>query len=240
MIGKKILITGASRGIGLAVAKKLSPHYKLILHARTEESFGTLIPNSELLCADLSNPAAVNAFCARLKKEHGDELYAVINNAGISLDSALLFQPESAIDKVIQVNLKAPIMICKAALKVFTRNKAGVIINLSSVVGETGNAFQAVYSATKAGLVAFSKSLAREVGALNETHSIRILSISPGFIATAMTDRIPAAERAQYLGRIAAKQFGTPADVANLVAFLLSDQATYINGTNLQINGGLL
>ncbi|MES2416859.1 MAG: SDR family oxidoreductase [Bacteroidota bacterium] len=240
MIEKKVLITGASRGLGLAIAKRLAPHYKLILHATSESSFKTTIPNSVLLCADLSKPEEVSDFCKRLKKEHGDELYAIINNAGIILNSSILFQPESTIDRVIQVNLKAPIMICKAALKIFNLEKRGVIINLSSIVGETGNAFQAVYAATKAGIVSFSKSLAQEVGVLHEAHNIRVLCVSPGFIETEMTDTIPQAEREKYLSRIPANKPGKPEDVANLVAFLLSEQASYINGTNLHINGGLL
>ena len=237
---KKILITGASRGLGLAISNALSKEYTLILHATRKESFINFDPKHHLLCADLSDPGELKEFCKRLKKEHGDTLYGVINNAGITFDKSLIYQPENEIDKLLQVNLKAPIMICKAVMKQFLLNKRGVIINVSSCVGETGNAFQAVYSATKAGLAALSKSLAREVSALSEEHSIRILSIAPGFIETEMTDSVPEKFRQEYLKAIPANRFGKVNEVADVVAFLLSDKASYINGTNININGGIL
>ncbi len=237
---KKILITGASRGLGFAISKALSAEYTLILHATSKESFSHVDPRHHLLCADLSDPNELNDFCKRLKKEHGDTLYGVINNAGVTFDKSLIYQPENEIDKMLHVNLKAPIMICKAVLKQFLLNKQGVIINVSSCVGETGNAFQAVYSATKAGLAALSKSLAREVSALSEEHAIRILSIAPGFIETEMTDSVPEKFRQEYLKAIPANRFGHVNEVADVVAFLLSDKASYINGTNININGGIL
>jgi len=237
---KKILITGASRGLGLAISKALSKEYTLILHATRKESFTDVDPKHHLLCADLSNLTELNEFCKRLKKEHGDTLYGVINNAGITFDKPLVYQPENEIDRMLQVNLKAPIMICKAVMKQFLLNKQGVIINVSSCVGETGNAFQAVYSATKAGLAALSKSLAREVAALSEEHAIRILSIAPGFIETEMTDKVPENFRQEYLKAIPANRFGNVNEVADVVAFLISDKASYINGTNININGGIL
>jgi len=237
---KKILITGASRGLGLAISNALAKEYSLVLHATKKESFTNVDPKHHLLCADLSNPEELHDFCKRLKKEHGDTLYGVINNAGITYDKSLIYQPENEIDKLLQVNLKAPIMICKAVMKQFLINKRGVIINVSSCVGETGNAFQAVYSASKAGLAALSKSLAREVSALSEEHAIRIFSISPGFIETEMTDTVPDKFRQEYLKAIPANRFGQVNEVADVVAFLLSDKASYINGTNININGGIL
>jgi 3-oxoacyl-[acyl-carrier protein] reductase len=237
---KKILITGASRGLGLAISNILSKEYTLILHATRKESFTNVDPKHHLLCADLSNPVELNEFCKRLKKEHGDTLYGVINNAGITFDKSLIYQPENEIDRILQVNLKAPIMICKAVMKQFLLNKRGVIINVSSCVGETGNAFQAVYSASKAGLAALSKSLAREVSALSEEHAIRILSIAPGFIETEMTGQVPEKFRQEYLKAIPANRFGNVNEVAEVVAFLMSDKASYINGTNININGGIL
>ena len=238
MSQKKILITGASRGLGLAIAQKLSADYSLIVHASKPESFVTEIPNSEILCADLSDINHVNDFCKKLKK-HGD-LYGVINNAGVTYDKPINFQPEREIETMINVNLKAPILICKTAMKIFGLNQRGVIINISSVVGETGNAFQSVYAATKAGLVAFSRSLAQEAGAANQEHAIRVLSVSPGFIVTDMTDAIPEAYKDKYLNMIPAKRFGNVNDVADTIAFLVSDKASYINGTNIHINGGLI
>ncbi|WP_183565776.1 SDR family NAD(P)-dependent oxidoreductase [Mucilaginibacter sp. SP1R1] len=237
---KKVLITGASKGLGLAIAKRLSAEYTLILHASKPESFVEEISGSHVLCADFADSDQLANFCKQLKKEHGDELYAVINNAGVTFDKPLNFQPEREIDAMLSVNLKAPIMISKTAMKVFGLNKRGVIINISSVVGETGHAFQSVYAATKAGLVALSKSLAQEAAALSNEHEIRVLSVSPGFIETDMTAVIPETEKEKILGMIPAKRFGKVDDVAEAIAYLLSDKASYINGTNIHINGGLI
>src|ERR1700761_3086278 len=209
MTKKKILITGASRGLGLAIAQKLAPDYALVLHASKPESFTTTIPGADILCADFSDSAQLTEFCKQLKKQHGDELYGVINNAGLTYDKPLTFQPEKEIEAMINVNLKAPIMICKTVMKIFGLNQTGVIINISSVVGETGNAFQSVYAATKGGLVALSRSLAQEAGVTNqEGHTIRVLSVAPGFIETDMTDAIPQAYKDKYFAMIPAKRFG--------------------------------
>jgi len=223
MTKKKILITGASRGLGLAISKKLSADYTLVLHASKEESFTSVEPGSHLLCADFSDSEQLANFCKRLKKEHGDSLYGVINNAGVTFDKPLNFQPEKEIETMLNVNLKAPIMICKTAMKIFGLNQTGVIINIGSLVGETGNAFQSVYAATKAGLA-----------------TLRVLSVSPGFIETDMTDSIPTAFKEKYLGMIPAKRFGNVNDIAEVVAFLVSDKASYINGTTIHINGGVI
>lgn len=236
---RKILITGAGRGLGLAISKKLSEEYTLILHASKEGNIKSIGEGNFVLYADFSDPIQVSDFCKKLKKEHGDLLYGVINNAGITLDKSLIFQPEHEIDRMLNVNLKAPIMICKTAMKIFTLSKCGVIINISSCVGETGNEFQSVYAATKAGLVALSKSLAQEAAALNEEHQIRVLSVSPGFIETDMTNAIPQAEKDKYLQKIPSKRFGKAEDIAEAISFLLSDKASYINSTNIQINGGM-
>jgi len=240
MTRKKVLITGASKGLGLAISKKLSADYELILHASKKESFTSVEPGSHLLFADFSDGEQLAAFCKQLKKEHGDSLYAVINNAGLTYDKPLNYQPDREIDAMLNVNLRAPIMICKTAMKIFGLLNEGVIINISSVVGESGNAFQSVYAATKAGLAALSRSLAQEAAATNETHNIRVLSVSPGFIETDMTAGIPEAIKNKYLNMIPAKRFGQVDDVADTIAFLLSEKASYINGTNIHINGGLI
>ena len=237
---RKVLITGASKGLGLAISKKLAADYTLILHASKPESFTHLEPGSHVLCADFSDNGQITDFCKRLKKDHGDSLYAVINNAGVTFDKPINYQHEREIDTMLNVNLKAPILICKTAMKIFGLKNSGVIINISSVVGETGNAFQSVYASTKAGLLALSRSLAQEAAALNQGHQIRVLSVSPGFIETDMTAAIPDAEKEKYLKMIPAQRFGKADDVADTIAFLLSDKASYINGTNIHINGGLI
>ncbi|MDF2431022.1 MAG: 3-oxoacyl-[acyl-carrier protein] reductase [Mucilaginibacter sp.] len=237
---KKVLITGASKGLGLAISKKLSSTYELILHASKEESFTSIEPGSHILCADFSDNDQLANFCKQLKKFHGDTLYAVINNAGVTFDKPLNFQPDREVDAMLNVNLRAPIMICKTAMKIFGLNNTGVIINISSVVGESGNAFQSVYAATKAGLTALSRSLAQEAAALNQDHSIRVLSVSPGFVETDMTAGIPEAIKEKYMNMIPAKRFGKVEDIADAIEFLLSDKASYINGTNIHINGGLI
>ncbi|WP_377101729.1 SDR family oxidoreductase [Mucilaginibacter calamicampi] len=236
---KKVLITGASRGLGLAISKILANDYHLILHATTPESFTETIPGSDILCADLSDAEQLTEFCKQLKKQHGSDLYGVINNAGVTFDTSIIYQQEKNIDAMLNINLRAPIMICKTVMKLFSVNGGGVIINMSSVVGESGNAFQAVYAATKAGLVAFSKSLAQEAAAFGEDHNIRVLCVSPGFIDTDMTANIPAEMKEKYLNMIPAKRLGKPDDVAQTICFLLSEKASYINGTNIHINGGL-
>jgi 3-oxoacyl-[acyl-carrier protein] reductase len=237
---KKILITGASKGLGLAIATTLATDYELILHASRPESFKETIPGCDVLCADFTDSEQVAEFCKKLKKDYGQSLYAVINNAGLTYDKPLNFQPDREIDAMLNVNLRAPIMICKTAMKIFGLLNRGVIINISSVVGESGNAFQSVYAATKAGLNALSRSLAQEAAALNESHSIRVLSVAPGFVETDMTAGIPEKIKEKYLGMIPAKRFGTVEDVAETIAFLLSDKASYINGTTIHINGGLI
>ncbi|MFC5284589.1 SDR family NAD(P)-dependent oxidoreductase [Pedobacter alpinus] len=235
----KVLITGASKGLGLAMAKRLNADYCLILHASKAENITDIGEGNFVLAADLSNADELKEFCKQLKAQHGDDLYAVINNAGISIDKPLTFQPERDIDIMMAVNLKAPIIISKTVIKLFGLKGKGVIINVSSCVAEMGNAFQSVYAATKAGLIAFSKSLAKEAGAVYPDHQIRVLSISPGFIQTPMTDAIPETEKEKYLKMIPAQRFGQANEVAETVAFLLSDKASYINGSNIDINGGL-
>jgi 3-oxoacyl-[acyl-carrier protein] reductase len=236
---KKVLITGASRGLGLAISKLLAPDYHLILHASSPESFTETIPDSDILCADLSDAEQLADFCKQLKKQHGSELYGVINNAGVTFDNSIIYQQEKHIDAMLNVNLRAPILICKTVMKLFAANGGGVIINMSSVVGESGNAFQAVYAATKAALVAFSRSLAQEAAVMNDPNNVRVLCVSPGFIDTDMTANIPAEMKEKYLKMIPAKKMGTPEDIAETIYFLLSEKASYINGTNVHVNGGL-
>lgn len=242
----KVLITGASRGIGKAIALKLQDSYSLILHASSEENLEAVWnelnnkENHEKLCADLGDDEQLKGFCNTIKKSYSKELYCVINNAGITLDKALMYQPEADINRMLQLNLKAPVMICKAAFKIFHSNKKGIIINISSAVGEIGNAFQCVYAATKAGLTGFTKSLAKEAGELIENNFVRIISVSPGLIETGMTEKIPQAIKSKYKEHIPLKRLGQPNEVAAVIAFLISDEASYINGSEVKINGGII
>ena len=242
----KVLITGASRGIGKSIALKLQDKYSLILHASCEENLDTVwneLRNSEnhdKLCADFANGEELKNFCNTIKKNFSKDLYCVINNAGITLDKALMYQPEDEIDKMLQLNLKAPIMISKAAFKVFHAKQRGIIINISSVIGELGNAFQCVYAATKAGLTGFTKSLAREAGELSEINDLRVISVSLGYIETGMTKKIPEPFKIKYKTHIPLKRLGQASEVAGVIAFLLSDEASYINGSDIKINGGII
>ncbi|RZL14299.1 MAG: SDR family oxidoreductase [Pedobacter sp.] len=221
------------------MARRLDQDYCLILHASREEHVTELREGNYVLAADLSDPDALKDFCKRLKAEHGDDLYAVINNAGVAIDKPLIYQPERDIDHMMQVNLKAPIIITKAVIKLFGAKGKGVIINVSSCVATTGNAYQSVYAATKAGLISFSRSMAKEVSLIYEGSQIRVLSIAPGFIETAMTAAIPDKEKVKYLEMIPSGRFGKPEDIAETVAFLLSERSAYINGSSIDINGGL-
>lgn len=241
-----ILVTGASRGLGRSIALKLfQENYAVILHARKEEHLAALLGEmgeSErigVLCADFADGEALKGFVAALSAQYRGRLYGIVNNAGIALDDAIAYQPERDIDMMLQVNLKAPIMIGKAGMKMFLKRKQGVIINISSFVGESGNAFQSVYAACKAGLVGLTKSWAKEISELLDEHMIRFLTVSPGFIDSDMTEKIPGPQKEAYLKRIASKRMGRPEEVAELVSFLVSDRASYMNGSQIEITGGL-
>ena len=164
----------------------------------------------------------------------------MVNNAGTSINKALMFQPEKDIDHLLQVNMKVPVLISKTAFKMFQQRNRGVIINMSSIVGVLGNAFQSLYAATKGAMIAFSRSLAKEAGKINcdPPNRVRVLSIVPGYIETDMTAAVPEAQQAEYLAQIPLHRSGIPEDVANLVNYLLSDQATFINGSVIPITGG--
>lgn len=243
---RKVLITGASRGIGKATALQLAQDgYFLILHASQLENLTDVISrlpediSYETLTADFSDEIAVKAFIGTIKKHHKD-LYGIVSNAGITLDKPLAYQPESDIDTMLQVNLKTPILLAKAAMKMFGRSQSGVFIAVSSCVGEMGNAFQSVYAASKAGNVALCKSLAKECGALHESHSIRFLSVSPGFIETDMVQSLSDEIKEKYVRDIPANRTGKVEEVAKTMSFLLSDAASYINGSEIKVNGGML
>jgi 3-oxoacyl-[acyl-carrier protein] reductase len=244
MEGKRqVLITGASRGIGLVIARMLASDYDLILHSRDPVALQSLVgqlPGSHrFIVADLSKKDQLNQLCKDLKKIAPD-LYAVINNAGITKDKPLLFQSEDDMDELFAVNLKAPLLINKAVLKLLHSKGRGVIINMGSCVGEMGNAFQVAYAMSKAAILSMTKSIAKEVTALNPDSKIRAVCISPGFISTDMTASIDAAMMDRYLQLIPSRRIGTSEEVASAVKFVLSDEASYINGVEIKINGGIV
>jgi 3-oxoacyl-[acyl-carrier protein] reductase len=244
MTGKKqVLITGATGGIGKAIGEKLAGDYQLLLHGRDKvklEQLAALLPGEHIImAADLSDKAALTAFCKSLKTA-APHLAAVVNNAGITKDKALVFQSEDDIDSLIAINLRAPLVIAKAALKIFTANSEGTIINIGSCVGRMGNAFQVAYSMSKAALVAMTASIAKEVTAIDQNSSVRCVCVSPGFIETTMTENITDAIKKDYRRLIPSKRFGQPEEVANVVKFLLSSEASYINGVEIKVNGGII
>jgi 3-oxoacyl-[acyl-carrier protein] reductase len=242
-VKKQVLVTGASRGIGLAIAKMLANDYALILHGRDSAVLQSLVNqlpgNHSFIVADLSNKEQLSQFCKDIKKLAPD-LYAVINNAGITKDKPLLFQSDGDIDELFAVNIKAPLMINKAVLKILHSKGEGVIINMGSCVGEMGNAFQVAYAMSKAAILSMTKSIAKEITALNPDSKVRTVCVSPGFIDTDMTKSIDAATIAKYVQVIPSKRIGTSEEVASAVKYLLSNEASYINGVEIKINGGIV
>jgi 3-oxoacyl-[acyl-carrier protein] reductase len=237
------VITGGTRGIGLAVANRLAADgYDVLLtykgdaetataaKAEVERSGGQV----EVLAADISTAdgagAAIEAAMQRLGR-----LDVLVNNAGITRDTLLMRMSDDDWDNVLTTNLKGAFLTSKAAIRPMLRQRSGRIVNISSVVGQVGNAGQANYAAAKAGLIGFTKSLAKEVG----SRGITVNAIAPGFIATRMTDVLPEDTKAAILERTPLGKFGTPADVAGAVAFLVGPDASFITGHTLTVDGGL-
>ena len=241
--GKVALVTGAGRGIGRATALKLgSAGAKVAVNynaseAAAEEVVGAIASDggeARALKADVSNAGEVEAMVNTLVKEWG-RIDILVNNAGITRDNLLMRMSADEWDAVIETNLRSAYYSTKAVLRPMLRNRWGRIINLSSVVGLTGNAGQANYAAAKAGLIGFTKSLAQEVASRNITAN----AIAPGFIATDITAVLPEELKANMLKAIPAERYGEPDDIANAVLFLASDLASYITGQVIHVNGGM-
>ncbi len=241
---KVALVTGASRGIGKGIALKLaSLGTKVIVNYvhHDEEARQVLSQilalggEAELKKADVSDSTAVKTMFNEIKSRWG-KVDILVNNAGITRDTFLLRMPDNDWDAVINTNLRGTYLCTKMALRSMIEQSWGRIINITSLAGLLGNAGQSNYSAAKAGIIAFTKSVAREVGALN----ITVNAIAPGFILTDMTDKLPQETKDFILSRIPLKRFGTPEDVANLVAFLASEQASYITAQVIGIDGGVI
>jgi 3-oxoacyl-[acyl-carrier protein] reductase len=184
---------------------------------------------------DVSDFAAVQQLCEQIGADLGG-IDILVNNAGITRDNLLLRMTEAEFDRVVAVNLKGAFNFTKACFRGMIKNRWGRIVNIASIIGQMGNAGQANYAAAKAGLIGFTKSAARELASRNVT----VNAIAPGYIATAMTEKLSAAERETYVAAIPLKRVGTPEDVANVCLFLASEQAGYITGQVLRVDGGLL
>ena len=236
---KKIIVTGASGGIGNSIVKILSDSGANILATGTKiqklEELKSNYKNTKILKFDISENEKIEEFIENATTELGGSLDCIINNAGLTQDNLAIRMSLEEWKKVIDVNLTSTFLLSKFAIKKMLKNKSGKIINITSVVGHTGNLGQANYTASKAGIVAMSKSLAIEYAKKN----ININCISPGFIKTAMTDKIDDKFKELIISKIPSARLGEPEDIANAVLFLASNQSDYINGETLHVNGGM-
>lgn len=234
------LVTGASRGIGRAIALTLAQAgFKVVGTATTEAGAAAiseaLAPHGGLgWVLNVTDAAALDATVDRIAKELGG-LHVLVNNAGITRDTLSMRMKDDDWDAVVDTNLKAVFRACRAATKPMMRQRYGRIINITSVVGASGNAGQANYAAAKAGVAGLTRSLARELGARN----ITVNCVAPGFIATDMTDGLPETVKTALLASIPLGRLGAPEEVAHAVAFLASPQAAYVTGTEMHVNGGM-
>jgi len=238
--GKVAIVTGASRGIGKAIAQQLAAQGAIVVGTATTEAGAEAISqylaeyNGAGLALDVTQADAIDNFLAQVQERFGTPLI-LVNNAGITKDGLLLRMKDSDWDAVINTNLTAIFRLSKACLKGMGKARWGRIINISSVVGQMGNAGQCNYAAAKAGLEGFSRALAKEMG----SRAITVNCIAPGFIKTDMTDVLTEEQQAVMLAQIPANRLGQPEEIAFAVAFLASDQAGYINGVTLDVNGGM-
>lgn len=240
--GKVALVTGASRGIGRAIADRLAAEGALVIGTATTEAGAQAITdrftaagvNGAGRVLNVADPASVDALIEGINRDFGAPAI-VVNNAGITRDNLMLRMKDAEWDEVINTNLNAIYRVCKGVLKGMTKARWGRIVNISSVVGGMGNPGQANYAAAKAGLEGFGRALAAEIA----SRGITVNAIAPGFIATDMTDALSEAQHEKLLGAVPAGRLGTPEDIAAAVVFLVSEEASYITGVTLHINGGL-
>ncbi len=237
--GKNIIVTGASGGIGNSIVKKLSEAGSNVLATGTRleklEELKSKFNKIKILKFDISETDKIEDFLERASNELGNPLDCLVNNAGITKDNLAIRMSVDEWRRVIDVNLTSTFLLSKFAVKKMLKNKSGKIINITSIVGHTGNLGQANYTASKAGIVAMSKSLAIEYAKKN----ININCVSPGFIKTAMTDKIDSKIKETIVSKIPSARLGEPEDIANAVLFLASNQSDYINGETLHVNGGM-
>ncbi len=241
--GQIALVTGAARGIGQAIALKLAADgadlalcdLKAEWLEETTAKAKELGRRVECYSVDVSNGDAVNETVKAIEKDFG-QIDVLVNNAGITKDGLLMRMSEDDWDAVLNVNLKGVFLFTKAAMRGMMKKRTGSIVNIASIIGLIGNAGQANYAASKGGVIAFTKTVARELSSRN----IRCNAIAPGFIRTAMTDALPEEVQEKMLANIPLNKFGTPEDVANVVAFLAGDASGYVTGQVISTCGGMV
>jgi 3-oxoacyl-[acyl-carrier protein] reductase len=240
--GKRFFITGGSRGIGAAIAQLLAERgaQVAITYAQSKTAAEALIsklPGSGhfSLQLELTDESSINAAVDEVYK-HWEQIDGVVNNAGLTKDGLLLRMKTEDFDRVIQANLRGCFLVTRAFLKPMLKARKGSLVNVTSVIGQMGNAGQANYAASKAGIEAFSKSVAQEVA----SRQIRVNCVAPGFIQTEMTGILSDEQKSQILSEIPMERIAEPREVAQAVAFLLSDDSKYITGHTLSVNGGML
>ena len=236
---KNIIVTGASGGIGNAIIEKLNDKGANILASGTKieklDELKLKYKKIKILKFDISQTDKIEEFIENATDLLGGNLDCIVNNAGITQDNLAIRMSIDEWKKVIDINLTSTFLLSKFSIKKMLKNKSGKIINITSIVGHTGNLGQSNYTASKAGIVAMSKSLALEYSKKN----ININCISPGFIKTAMTDKIDDKFKEMIISKIPSGRLGEPKDIANAVLFLASDGSNYINGETLHVNGGM-
>jgi len=240
--GRVSVVTGASQGIGEAIARDLAAEGALAVLVDVQKekleavaaSIAAAGGRADTRTVDVGDTAAVDAAVASIAAAHG-RIDHLVNNAGITRDTLLMRMKEEDWDAVLRVNLKGTYNFSRAVLRTMIGAKYGRIVNIASVVGLMGSAGQTNYAASKAGVIAFAKSLAREVG----SRGITVNAVAPGFIVSAMTEALPEEVKRTYLELIPLKKFGLPKDVSNAVQFLLSDDASYITGQVIGVSGGM-
>lgn len=242
LAGEVALVTGASRGIGQAIALELGARGAVVVGTATSEAGAEAITGGLAaqgvegagMPLDVADPASVEATIKAIAERFGP-VTILVNNAGITRDNLLMRMKDEEWDAIISTNLTSVYRLSKSCLRGMMKARRGRIINIGSVVGSTGNPGQANYAAAKAGLVGFSKSLAREVG----SRGVTVNTVAPGFIDTDMTRALPEEQRAVLVEQIALGRLGDPDDIAKAVAFLASPDASYITGETLHVNGGM-
>ena len=236
---KNIIVTGASGGIGNSIIEKLNEKGANILASGTKleklEELRSKFNKIKILRFDISQSTKIEEFIENATDQLGGNLDCIVNNAGVTQDNLAIRMSIEEWKKVIDINLTSTFLLSKYSIKKMLKSKSGKIINITSVVGHTGNLGQTNYTASKAGIIAMSKSLALEYSKKN----ININCISPGFIKTAMTEKIDDKFKDTIISKIPSGRLGEPKDIANAVIFLASDQSDYINGETLHVNGGM-